>query len=90
MFASVRIIVKEYNQVPVIKRDAIVREDSGSYVFLIEDNKAHKRKIQLGLNQADMIEVTSGLTGGETIVITGQQGLKNGMSVEVIEKERLR
>ena len=90
MFASVRIIVKEYNQVPVIKRDTIVREDSGSYVFLIEDNKAHKRKIQLGLNQADMIEVTSGLTGGETIVITGQQGLRNGMSVEVIEKERLK
>lgn len=88
MFARVRVVVEEHSQVPVILRDAIIKESENTYCFVIRDNKAGKRKILLGMAEANNVEIVSGLEAGELVVITGHQDLKDGMSVEIIEMER--
>lgn len=84
MFARSRIVVEEHRQVPVILRDAIIKESGHTYCFVIRDNQACKRKILLGMAEANFVEVVSGLEPGELVVITGHQGLKDGALIDII------
>ncbi|MDO9464439.1 MAG: efflux RND transporter periplasmic adaptor subunit [bacterium] len=86
MFARVRIDVLEHKGVPYILRDAVIRENGEMYCFIIKDGKACKRKIITGMSEEDKIEVTDGIQEGDSVVITGQQGLKDGQAVEIISK----
>lgn len=55
-------------------------------VFVANGDKAEQRVIQTGLTNAGLIEVTAGLTGEERIVIVGQNGLKSGSAIRLIEE----
>jgi len=86
MFARTRIVVLEHKEVPCILRDAIIREDSKTYCFIIKDDKAYKTKITIGISEDDKIEIIDGIQEGDSVVITGQQGLKDGQAVEIVSK----
>ncbi len=47
------------------------------------DSAVELRQLELGIEQGDKIEVVSGLQPGESIVITGQQGLQDGSRIRV-------
>jgi len=48
-------------------------------VFLVgPDNTAQPRTVQVGVTTMDKTQITSGLEGGERIVVVGQQTLKKG------------
>lgn len=52
--------------------DAVIRDAKGSYVFVLTDNNTFERRtVALGLEDADRVEIISGLIEGETVVITG-------------------
>jgi multidrug efflux pump subunit AcrA (membrane-fusion protein) len=86
MFARVKIDVLEHKGVPCILRDAIIKKDNGVYCFIIKDGKACKTKITTGMSEDGRVEVTNGIQEGDVVVITGQQGLKNGQIVKIISK----
>ena len=84
MFARARMVVEEHSQVPVILRDAIIKESGDAYCFVIRANLACKRKILLGMAEAHNVEVISGMEPGELVVITGQHGLKDNALVDIV------
>lgn len=47
------------------------------------DSVVELRRLELGIEQGDKIEVLSGLRPGENIVITGQQSLQDGGAIRV-------
>jgi RND family efflux transporter MFP subunit len=47
------------------------------------DSVAERRTLELGIEQGDKIEVLSGLSSGDNIIITGQQGLEDGGRISV-------
>jgi RND family efflux transporter MFP subunit len=47
------------------------------------DSVVELRKLELGIEQGDKIEVISGLRAGEQIVVTGQQSLQDGGKIRV-------
>lgn len=47
------------------------------------DSVAELRKLELGIEQGDKIEVLSGLRPGEDIIVTGQQSLQDGGKIRV-------
>ncbi len=47
------------------------------------DSTAELRRLELGIEQGDKLEVLSGLRTGERIVITGQQSLQDGGRIQV-------
>lgn len=47
------------------------------------DGVAHKRAIQLGINDGQDIQVTQGLTNADMVVTTGAYGLDNGTKVQI-------
>ncbi|MBL7081469.1 MAG: efflux RND transporter periplasmic adaptor subunit [Candidatus Omnitrophica bacterium] len=86
MFARIKILIREKEDVLIIPKDAILKEDSSNYVFVVKDNKAHRQKIETGLHENSKFEVINGLKEGEFVVTMGNTRLKKGDMVEIIER----
>ncbi len=57
-------------------------------VFVAQgDTMAVQRPLTLGIEQGDKIEVLSGLSAGDKIIVTGQQGLRNRAKIKVATGE---
>ena len=46
-------------------------------IVLDTDNKPHKQKVQTGIRDADDVQITEGLKGGERVVTVGAFELAN-------------
>jgi hypothetical protein len=64
---------------------ALVREESRTLVVIVDQGKAVRRPIQLGLTDATRAEVVSGLDGSERVVKAYASNLRDGQPVEAIE-----
>ncbi|HOC18952.1 MAG TPA: efflux RND transporter periplasmic adaptor subunit [Vicinamibacterales bacterium] len=63
---------------------AAVRTDGGStVVFVVKDGRAERRAVRTGSTAGEMVEIMSGLTPGERIVIESPAPLKDGLAVVV-------
>ena len=65
--------------VPVL---SVVRRPVGEVVYVIEGNTAWARQITTGHQDAGIVEITSGLNGGETVATDGAAFLTDGASVK--------
>jgi membrane fusion protein, multidrug efflux system len=69
-----------------IPRGAIVEAEGAPTVFVANGDKAEQRSIKTGLTNAGLIEVVEGLSGDERIVVVGQNGLKSGSTIRLIDE----
>jgi membrane fusion protein (multidrug efflux system) len=60
-------------------------EKSGASVFVVSDGKAKKTPVKAGFNDGVKAEVTSGLTGTETVILVGKMTLADGAAITVTE-----
>ncbi|NOX89058.1 MAG: efflux RND transporter periplasmic adaptor subunit [Calditrichaeota bacterium] len=56
------------------------------YVFIVVDDRAQKIAVDTGLTSGDRVEITKGLRRGDLVVIVGQNTVKDGQKVRVIEE----
>jgi RND family efflux transporter MFP subunit len=63
--------------------DAISTLAGVSTVFVIENGKARQQQVTLGARQEKLVEITSGLTGTETIATANLSQLATGVNVRV-------
>ncbi len=85
MFARVALNLgeKESLLVPALA----VRKQVGSderFVFVVEDEVAHRRPVRLGRTYDDQLEILSGIAEGEMLVVSGQHNLMDQTPVEVV------
>ncbi len=59
--------------------------DEGAVMVVDDASVAHETKVTVGTRTADEVEITSGLEGGETVVVEGNYSLPDGSKVEVTE-----
>ncbi len=57
--------------------------DEGMVMTVDKDNIAHETKVKVGIKQGDKIQITEGLSGGETVVVEGNYALPDGTKVEI-------
>jgi len=83
-FAEITVPVSSERKAPVIPQTAIRPSDRGFLAYVVEDGKAVERVLNLGMRTAEgQVEVLSGLTPGETLVIRGGEALRNGALVRL-------
>jgi RND family efflux transporter MFP subunit len=56
-----------------------------STVYVIENNKARQQQVALGARKAQLVEITSGLKGHETLATTNLSQLATGVSVRLAQ-----
>jgi len=67
----------------VVPGSAIRRHESLASVFVVDGARARRRVVRLGEDREDdLVEVISGLEGGETVIVTNVDRLVDGMAVE--------
>ena len=67
--------------------DSHGQDGSKSVMVVGSDGVAHKKAVQLGINDGDDVQVTQGLNSSETVITTGAYGLDDGTKVKVGKAE---
>jgi RND family efflux transporter MFP subunit len=68
--------------VPVTAVDVGDDESSGTAAIVTPENRVEIRKVKLGLQTADKVEIRSGLKVGEMVVVGSRAGLQNGQPAQ--------
>ena len=66
--------------------------DEGTVMVVSDDPAAHAKvaretKVTIGIRTAEQMEITSGLRGGETVIVEGNYALPDGTKVEINKGE---
>lgn len=86
MFGQVKIITERKEGIVKVPSDVVVQRFGTSYVFVVKDGVAQRRKVNPGLQIDNKVEVTEGLAAGEEIVLRGQTLLEDKSKVRVVER----
>ena len=78
---EVEIDRETHKDVVLVPASAVVREGSETAVFVAAGGKASRREVTLGLETSEHAEITSGLKAGESVIVTGQNGLPDGADI---------
>ncbi|TRW49516.1 efflux RND transporter periplasmic adaptor subunit [Aliidiomarina halalkaliphila] len=84
MFSRVLLHYAEKENVVRIPHQALIRIDQTAYVFVVENEKAVRKEVHPGLRENGWIEIVDGIDSGATLVVTGQNTLREDALVEVI------
>lgn len=83
MSADVVIVVKKKDDVLYVPSEALVREETA---YVIEDGRARKREVQVGIGNSYTREVISGLKEGDILITSvTEKGLEDGAKVQVVD-----
>jgi membrane fusion protein, multidrug efflux system len=72
----------------VVPQSALIADQGGVYVFLVEDGKAVTRRIKTGGESGADVIVDSGLSGGEQVIVDGLQRVRPGSAVRAAPVQR--
>jgi hypothetical protein len=85
MYAEVNLTLDRHARVlvvPVLAVDVDANDTTkGSVMIVTPNNRVEVRKIQLGMETANRVEVRSGLNDGDLVVLSGRSSLEPGKEV---------
>lgn len=88
MFVRASFITNVYKDVLAVPSQAIITKMDKKNVFVVDENmKTKSVEIETGFETKEYVEIVSGLNPGDKVIIDGQQTLKNGDKVKILQKE---
>lgn len=69
--------------------DVVVRDPQGAtqvYIYFPDQKRVYAKRVEIGAAVNKNVEIKSGLSGNELIVLAGQSKLRNGMTVSATEQ----
>ncbi len=85
MFAKADIVLARRDSVIVIPKNIIISNQRGKSVFVVDNGTADEKRITIGFENLDNVEVTSGLKLNDRLVIKGFETLKNRSKVKIVK-----
>jgi membrane fusion protein (multidrug efflux system) len=83
LFSRIAITVAERKSALVIPEMAVVPDGDGKMVYVVQDGKAKRVRIELGKRLPGKVEIVKGLTPDMQIVTGGQMRLREGATVAI-------
>jgi membrane fusion protein (multidrug efflux system) len=65
----------------VVPQAALITDQEGIYVFVVQDGKAAVKRLKLGVESGADVVVETGLSAGEQVIVEGLQGVRPGVPV---------
>lgn len=88
--ARVTFALGTHENVLLVPASALLGDERSQSVFVVADGKATRRDVTTGLISKGMVEVVSGLTAAESVVVVGNTTLQDGATVRVLGAEGTR
>ncbi len=86
MTADVTVEIERAEKVVRVPAEALIDADTDPAVFVVEDGKAKRRAVEVGLTDGTWAEIQAGVKPEDAVVTTGQTYLTDGAEVDVIER----
>jgi RND family efflux transporter MFP subunit len=80
-----KVVAAGEGEKPRMPEKAVYRMDGKAYAWVVADGHARRRAIEVGAPKDGVVEVKSGLSGGESVVIENAEPMKDGMRVRTEE-----
>ncbi|MBI4659041.1 MAG: efflux RND transporter periplasmic adaptor subunit [Verrucomicrobia bacterium] len=85
MFAQIKIGVERKTGALLVPIGALVVERGGNSLFTVVDNQAKKVAVKTGFNDGTTVEILSGATPEDRVILVGKQALAPGQPVNAVE-----
>ncbi|MBL7861165.1 MAG: efflux RND transporter periplasmic adaptor subunit [Cyclobacteriaceae bacterium] len=82
-FVKVELILESIPNAILVPTEAVIPEQAGKKVYILENGKAKEVFIETGIRTANSLEVISGLKAGDTLLTTGILQLRQGLDVQI-------
>ncbi len=82
MYASASLVLNDERSALSVPVQALTRtEDSVSVLLINKQNKLEERTVRIGIESPDQVEILSGLSEGDLVVVGNRSQLQPGMAV---------
>jgi membrane fusion protein, multidrug efflux system len=88
MFIEARLATDIRPNAVVIPEDAVLPLQGASFVWVVDNGKATRRQVELGVRTPGFVEVKNGVESNEQVVVGGQERLAEGAPVQAKLVER--
>jgi len=85
VFANVDLVLRSIPDALTVPSIAVIPELGGKKVFVVEGGTAQPRAVETGIRSETTVEITSGVTEGDAVIISGILQLQPGLEVEIEE-----
>ncbi len=86
MFARISFTSLAPTEALTIPRSALIGSIKEAQVYVVRGSVSHLRQVVIGKQSADLLEVTTGLAEGDTVVVSGQNNLVDQSRVHVVAR----
>lgn len=80
-FANVTLGLERKENAVLVPEAAVVPQAGRAYVFVVSDGVAHRQAVGIGERSPGWVEMASGVRAGDTVVVAGQQKIRDGSAV---------
>jgi RND family efflux transporter MFP subunit len=84
MFARVEIVKKEVLDGISIPLFSVISRNDAHLVYVVNSDRAHQRKVSLGVLDGWRVEVKQGLDPGDQVIVVGHRSVNDGDKVNVV------
>ncbi|MDF2874841.1 MAG: mdtA 3 [Sporomusa sp.] len=85
MFANIQLTTGDSAKVLTVPQAAVVQKQGLYYVFILENDKAVRRQIEIGDISSNTIAVKAGVQPGEQVITSSVNRIKDGDAVKVTQ-----
>jgi membrane fusion protein (multidrug efflux system) len=79
---TVEVILGAPQEQVVVPQAALIADQEGVYVFVVENGKAVMRRVKVGAEEGAGVIIAQGLAGGELVIVDRLQSVRPGVAVQ--------
>jgi HlyD family secretion protein len=85
MSVSIEMTAKAVKDAIAVPSTAVYKNAEGAYYVLLAgtDQKAHQKVVNLGVKNAELTQITSGIQAGDPVITSGGYAVPDGTAIEV-------
>jgi len=87
--AFVKVMLDQNRQTIMVPSNAIIPDALSNQVVVVRNNKAVFTNVETGLRNANLVEITSGVNAGDSIVVTGMLFVRSNATVKITRVKNL-
>lgn len=86
MFARVELVQETLADAMTVPTYSLVAAPGGGFTaFVVQDGQAVRRQVETGIEVDGRVRIVAGLEEGDRLIVAGQETLKDGAAVKVVE-----
>lgn len=86
MYVPVKVIVDKKEDVISLPIEVVLSEGKEKFVYVVKDLQAKKVPVSVGIRGEERLEIVSGVSEGDMVVVSGSSVLADGVRVKIVDE----